>query len=282
MRRRHRPTAAGGVHGVLYRDRMRRIPLVVAFALAAACSKKQDTNSNTSTNTSASASASESVAVANGTVSGRVVFKGKLSPASDIEHPRDPYCEQKHPKEGKVTRVGKDNGLLDVIVRLPPGAAKGDPALAPKAVLHQTGCMYVPRMFGVLSGGEIELVNDDRTMHNIHGYVKNTVGDDDTILNAGQAMGAPPITKRAPITPGIVRIKCDVHPWMVSWMVITDHPFFDATNEEGRFTLKKVPVGSYELEAIHPLHGKKTVNVKVTADAIATADFTFTETDKAP
>jgi plastocyanin len=169
-----------------------------------------------------------------------------------------------------------------VIVRVPPGAAKGDAALAPRAGLKQNGCMYVPRVFGIVAGADLELVNDDRTMHNIHGFTKNTVGDDDTVLNAGQAMGAPPIVKKAPAEPGIVRIKCDVHPWMVSWMVVTDHPFFDATNDEGRFTIKKVPVGSYDLEAIHPLHGTKTAKVKVTADATATAELTFTETDKAP
>jgi plastocyanin len=252
----------------------------LALLLLMACSKKQDAPAPTPSSTPSPSAATTSVAT--GTVAGRVTFKGKVDAAKEVDHPRDPYCEQKHPQEGKVTRVGKDNGLLDVLVRLPPGAAKGDAALAPKAVLHQTGCMYVPRVFGVLAGADIELVNDDKTMHNIHGYVKNTVGDDDTVLNAGQAMGAPPIVKKAPDAPGIIRVKCDVHPWMVSWMIVTDHPFFDATNQEGRFTLKKVPVGTYDLEAIHPLHGNKTVKVNVTANATAAADFTFLETDKAP
>lgn len=259
---------------------MRRLLLLAV--LAAACSKPQgDAPAPAATSTTPAASA-PAAPVQTGTIAGRVVFKGKVSPAPAIDHPRDPFCEKHKPTDGKVTRVGKDNGLLDVVVRVPPGAAKGDPARAPRAVLKQQGCMYVPRVFGIVAGQDLELVNDDRTMHNIHGFVKNTVGDDDTVLNTGQGMGAPPIVKKAPAEPGIVRIKCDVHPWMVSWMIVTDHPFFDATNDEGRFTIKEVPVGSYELEAIHPLYGKKTARITVTADATATTELAFTETDKAP
>lgn len=257
---------------------MRRILLLLLLVLG--CEKRPPAPS--AVDAAPPAAPAPSAATKTGTVSGRVVFKGKVSAAADVENLRDPFCEKHKPTEGKVTRVGKDNGLLDVVVRLPPGAAKGDASLAPRAVLHQTGCMYTPRVFGIVAGADLEMVNDDRTMHNIHGFLKNTVGDDDTVLNAGQAMGAPPIVKKAPATPGIVRIKCDVHPWMVSWMVVTDHPFFDATNGEGRFTLKSVPVGDYDLEAIHPLHGTKTVKVKVAADATATAELAFTETDKAP
>ncbi len=211
-----------------------------------------------------------------GTIRGHVTFKGKLSPAKDIEHPRDPYCEKVKPREAKVTRVGKSNGLLDVVVRLAPGTAKGELARAPKASLAQDGCMYEPRVQGVMTGADLELVNKDRTMHNIHGFK-----GDDTAFNAGQAMGSPPLYKKVQTEPGIVRVKCDVHPWMTAWLVVSDHPFFTSTTEDGSFSFE-APVGEQTVEAVHPLHGSKSQKIEVREGAVTTVELAFTDADKGP
>lgn len=214
--------------------------------------------------------------VALGTVRGRVTFKGKVAPAKEVESVRDPFCEKVKPKEAKVTRVGKNNALLDVVVRLKPGTAKGDPARAPRATLTQDGCMYTPRVVGILAGADLELVNKDRTMHNIHGFV-----GDETAFNAGQVMGSPPTFKKAPSEPGLVRVKCDVHPWMIAWLVVSDHPYFAAAGEDGAFSFD-APVGAQTVEAVHPLHGVKTEQIEVKAGAITTVDLAFTDADKGP
>jgi plastocyanin len=253
-------------------------------ASAAACGKKKETPIATEPSAASVADPATppppplppKTPMKTGTIRGRVTFKGKLAPAKEIEHPRDGFCEKAKPKEAKVTRIGKSDGLLDVVVRLAPGTAKGDLARAPKATLAQDGCMYSPRVLGVMSGGDLELVNKDRTMHNIHGFA-----GDDTAFNAGQAMGSPPIFKKVQTEPGIVRVKCDVHPWMVAWLVVSDHPFFASTTEDGSFTFE-APVGAQTVEAVHPLHGTKSQKVEVKEGAITTVDFAFTDADKGP
>ncbi len=260
----------------------------VICVMALACEKQKDVPiaaapSASSVSTPPSPAPSPSVSasadttpVRTGTIRGRVTFKGKHSPAKDIEHPRDPFCEKVKPKEGNVTRVGKKDGLLDVIVRLAPGSVKGDPARAPKATLSQDGCMYTPRVLGAIAGGDVELVNKDRTMHNIHGF-----SGDNTAFNAGQAMGAPPIAKKVPNEPGIVRVKCDVHPWMIAWLIVTDHPYFTSVTEDGSFTLE-APVGAQTVEAVHPLRGTKAAKIEVKEGATTTVDLAFTDADKGP
>ncbi len=50
---------------------------------------------------------------------------------------------------------------------------------------------------------------------------------------------------------------------MRAFMAVVSHPFFAVTAEDGTFTIKGIPPGSYTLEAIQEKFGKKTVPVTV-------------------
>jgi plastocyanin len=219
-----------------------------------------------------------------GAITGHVRFKGVVTPAKKIDHPEDPWCLKVGVDEPEVTRIGKDDALLDSVVHLANGTVEGDPALAPKAVVKQKGCAYVPYAIGVLAGADVQFVNEDRTMHNIHGIrvIDPKTVDEIDVINFALASGEPPKIVQAPKEPGIVRLKCDVHRWMRGWLLVSDHPYFSGTNLDGVFTLSKVPVGKRTVEAFHPLHGTKRVEVEVKPDDTAVADFTFTDQDKAP
>ena len=41
-------------------------------------------------------------------------------------------------------------------------------------------------------------------------------------------------------------IKCDVHPWMQSYMGVFSHPFFAVTGGDGKFTIANLPAGTSE------------------------------------
>jgi hypothetical protein len=63
----------------------------------------------------------------------------------------------------------------------------------------------------------------------------------------------------------VVRVKCDVHPWMTAYIGVFDHPFFATTGKgEGSWAIEKVPVGKYTLVAWHEQFGeqRKTIEVK--------------------
>ena len=44
-------------------------------------------------------------------------------------------------------------------------------------------------------------------------------------------------------------IKCDVHPWMKSWVVVLDHPYWAVTDKDGSYSmnLDSLEPGTYEL-----------------------------------
>jgi hypothetical protein len=70
--------------------------------------------------------------------------------------------------------------------------------------------------------------------------------------------------KKLPATVGdVVKFKCDVHPWMTGYVLVTDNPFFSVTGDDGAFEIKNVPAGKYTVEVWHERLGSQTQEVTV-------------------
>jgi hypothetical protein len=62
---------------------------------------------------------------------------------------------------------------------------------------------------------------------------------------------------------------------MGAYVAVLDHPYFDVTEKDGKFTITGLAPGSYTIEAWHEKLGTQTAAVTVAGDATATSDFTF-------
>ena len=205
-----------------------------------------------------------------GAIAGSVSFEGKPPPRKPLAMATDPVCARTDQRsEAVVVHGGK---LRDVHVRLRAGSVPGEHEPPDEPVtIDQSGCMYRPRVVGVIEGQQIAIKNGDMTMHNVHAYV-----DGDTAFNLGQPPRGPAIERGAKGAGDVMVLKCDVHPWMRAYAVITGHPFFDVTGKDGRFSIKNVPPGSYTLEAWHPELGLETAKVKV-GGGVAETSFSFSK-----
>jgi plastocyanin len=149
-------------------------------------------------------------------------------------------------KDAEDIVVLPDMGLRNVVVSLvtPPPDAKW--SVAPTVQLDQRQCVFVPRVVVVPAGGTVEFLNSDRLLHNLHSA---SGGNNNPTFNRTQPKGrAIPITFRRP---EIIRIDCDLHPWMRAWVVVAEHPFYALTNDKGEFALENVPPGTYTLQVWH-------------------------------
>ena len=48
-----------------------------------------------------------------------------------------------------------------------------------------------------------------------------------------------------------VHVGCPVHPWESGWLVVLDHPYMAVSGQDGRFTIKNLPVGKWTFQFWH-------------------------------
>lgn len=205
-----------------------------------------------------------------GSVKGTVIFEGEAPEREKLVRDTDPYCAKTDKlADDVIVTKGK---LKDVLVRVKNGSAGKHAAPAAAAVIDQKECMYTPRVLGVVAGQKLGVRNSDGTFHNVHGTLNGKL-----LWNKPHPKGEPELTLDLPKAGEVAEVVCDVHPWMKSYVVVQDHPFFAVTGEDGAFEIKGLAPGAYTLEAWHPTLGTKTMNVKIGtgAKAAVTARFSF-------
>jgi hypothetical protein len=102
---------------------------------------------------------------------------------------------------------------------------------------------------------------------------------DNDEFNKGETAGMK-ITQTFTKPETMVKIKCDVHPWMASYVGVMSHPFFAVSGADGAFTVRSLPPGKYTLAAWHEKFGTKTTEVTVGPRQTQNVTFTFSSTGK--
>lgn len=69
-------------------------------------------------------------------------------------------------------------------------------------------------------------------------------------------------------------MQCGFHPYMFSWGVVVDNPYYAITNEDGRFEISDIPPGSYTLSVWHA-GMKKYLNREVPIEPNGTISVIF-------
>ena len=256
--------------------------LLSLLALGAACSKTATNDAGPET---ASSSAKPFTAPANaGTVTGVIAYNGAPPAAKKIDTSADPVCGTANPNLTTEDTLVKDGKLGNVFVYIKDGAATdgtkiGDYTFTTPTdavTLDQKGCHYVPHVMGLQTNQKLRVTNSDPTQHNVHPTPKSNPE-----WNQTQANGAAPIEKTFARAEVLIPVKCNQHPWMKSYVGVLKHPFFAVTAEDGSFTIKGVPPGTYTVAAWHEKGGpngtEKTMQVTVPASGSGKADFAFGE-----
>jgi len=248
--------------------------LVCALSLAG-CGGGEPKKAET-TPPSASAPPAAAVDDANAaTVTGKVTMDGPKPTPKTLDMSANPVCAKAHttPAKTEDVVVGDNGALKNAFVYVKSGLPdKTWPAPSSPVVLDQKGCMYVPHIVAIQAGQNIEVKNSDPTNHNIHPLPK--INQE---WNESQPPGSEPKMKTFAREEILIPVKCNIHQWMRSYIAVLNHPFYSVTNDDGTFTIKGLPPGTYTVTVWHEKLAPNGMDQQVTVGAkdSKTVDFTL-------
>lgn len=206
-------------------------------------------------------------------ITGKAMAPGKKPVRKRIDMGNDPVCSGMHATGMLDEEVAVDaaGNLANVFVYVKQGLEdkKFEPPAEPK-VIDQKGCWFLPRVWGVQTGQVYKVTNSDPLTHNIHPMPQNNRD-----WNQSQPPGAEPFVRKFMFPEVMIKVKCNIHGWMHSWIGVVPHPYYAVTGADGAFSLPNLPPGKYTLEAWHESLGRLEQAVDVGPAAKSEIVFTF-------
>ena len=183
-----------------------------------------------------------------GTISGTVKWSGTVPHAAAFPVTKDAQiCDPDSKKSVDLERliVGSGGGVANTVVYL-KNISSGKAMDLPEQRRHldQKRCRYIPHILLVPENGTLSMMSSDATLHTIH-------------MDGSATFNLPfpftdRVTSRTMSNPGLVHLRCNGgHVWMNAEMMVVPHPYYDVTDESGRFEFTSVPPGTYQIVAWH-------------------------------
>ena len=198
-----------------------------------------------------------------GTARGRIVFAGEIPPKEKLEitEAQSKGCTDDGSKVAADVRsllIGEDRGIANAVVFV---VVKGEELVLPKepVVLDQVQCRFTQPVTLVPAGATLEYKNSDTVPHNVHVYCIRNKPFNKT-LPAGATQ------KHKVEIPETLQLRCDIHPWMRSYVFVSGTNHATLTDAHGAFELPGLPPGEYTLRVWHEKLGRKELPFSIDAE----------------
>lgn len=202
-----------------------------------------------------------------GSVSGTITLTGGARTDTIPVTVDQPVCGKSVDGPVSATAKGLSNSVVwiaDVKTGKPlPEARRSD--------LSSEDCVLDPRVQAAVVGTTVNVTNDDKLLHKL---IFTPIGTHDTLtvmpfFNNGQVVPSERLAK----TPGIVEVRCALHPWTHAYIAVFDHPYFAVTGDDGSFKIDSLPPGSYKMMVWHEGAAQPVAQqIQVTANGSAKID----------
>ncbi len=174
----------------------------------------------------------------------KFVYDGPAPARAKIDSSKDPFCA---PIEilSEAMLVGKDGALQNLVLMLDSKRSKAEiPAEYKQPVdgnvqLDNNGCVFKPHIVFARVGQTIEVLNSDQTGHNANFGFFNNQAENFLIPANDKKETQKLVAEESTMMP----VECNIHPWMKGYVVVLEHPYAAATDENGQIEINNLPVG---------------------------------------
>ena len=105
--------------------------------------------------------------------------------------------------------------------------------------MTQKNRQFTPHILVVEKNSQVEFPNADSIMHHVYSFSKSKTFE----LKLYREQPQDPITFEQT---GVVELGCNIHDWMLGYIVVVDSPYYAITNEQGGASFD-IPNGAYKL-----------------------------------
>jgi plastocyanin len=248
------------------------LTLVVIALITSGCGGGSD-SSAPAPSTTAPAAVAAAAPLGSAGITGTISYSGTAPARARIRLDRDCTALHEAPVLAETVIVNENGTLQNVFVYIKEGL--GDrtfPVPTEPVVMDQNGCVYTPHVFGIQVGQTLKILNSDPFLHNLH-----TLPEKNRSANIAMPQQGDEREQTFRVSEVMMKIKCDVHPWMSSYAGILDHSYYSVSNSEGDFTIDELPAGTYTIEAWHEEYGVSTQTVTIADEDLLAIEFVFGE-----
>lgn len=111
--------------------------------------------------------------------------------------------------------------------------------------VDQKDLTFVPYVEVFRPGDRVVFRNSDHTRHHVYSF--SAAKAFEYVVAPGQA--TPPL---ALDKAGVIAVGCNIHDSMISYLYVTDAPWFARTDASGRARFDTLPAGAYDVRVWHP------------------------------
>lgn len=144
--------------------------------------------------------------------------------------------------------------------------------ITPPKISHK-GRAFSPRVLPIVRNGTVDFFNDDDIYHNVFSLSKSKTFD----------LGIYPKGTSKLVTfdkPGLVKIYCNIHPNMISNILVLNNGFFAQTGVDGAYEIPNVPDGDFILRAWSAYSDEVHREISITDGAPVSIAFEIRQTNR--
>jgi len=143
-------------------------------------------------------------------------------------------------------RDAAGNPVPDAAVYAMPatGALEARPGKA-AVQIEQADREFVPYLTVVQTGTTASFPNHDPILHHVYSF--SPAKTFEIKLYTGRSPSSVTFDK-----PGVVTLGCNIHDWMIAYVLVVSTPHFGKTDASGAVRLRDLPPGSYAVHVWHP------------------------------
>jgi plastocyanin len=150
-----------------------------------------------------------------------------------------------------------------------PVAARVPEARGRTVSIEQVDREFVPYVTVLQAGTSATFPNRDPIMHHVYSFSPAKAFE--IKLYSGNAPNEILFDK-----PGVVTLGCNIHDWMVGYVLVVPTPYFAKSGADGEARLRDVPAGGYQVHAWHPQQRAPAAPLTVALEANATQEANVT------